>query len=121
MRNPLRKSVAFDVSFRTCIMELRQAWFMPLSLKKMPPPVLQSCCYQAHLDFLLPQHSGFPEATLANLMALLIIMHCQEQRAEFFLTVCDLYKPPNISAKLLEVCQNCLHHLRIPFIQTLNP
>jgi hypothetical protein len=34
--------------------------------------------------------SSFPEAALANLLSLLIIMRGDEQRVEFFMSVCSL-------------------------------
>lgn len=105
VRNPLPKASAFDVSFRTCIMELRQIWYMPLSVAAMPPPLLQACCYHAHLDFIAVHYMTFPETALANLLALLVIMHAQEQRVEFFLSAGAVYRMPNMSTKLLQMLQ----------------
>jgi hypothetical protein len=53
VRNPLPKTSAPDGSFRTCIVELLQVWFMPLSLSTIHPPLLLSCVYQAHFDFIM--------------------------------------------------------------------
>ena len=53
VRHPLPKAPAFDsATFRTCIVELRQIWYMPLNCKAMPLPLLQSCVYHAHLEFI---------------------------------------------------------------------
>ena len=76
---------------------------MPLSCASMPPPLLQACCYHAHLDFIAVHYATFSEAALANLLALLIIMHAHEQRAELFLSAGSLYQMPNMSPKLLQV------------------
>ena len=53
VRHPLPKAPAFDsATFRTCIVELRQIWYMPLNCMAMPLPLLQSCVYHAHLEFI---------------------------------------------------------------------
>ncbi len=62
-------------------------------------------------------HDSLPEAALANLIALIIIMHGQEQRSEFFMAVCTMLHAPSASDNQLQVsCATAVRWRRRPSV-----